>query len=1044
MGWTAYKTLYKAKYQNTAERTKNTILLDLLIWLYKNKDPNLPPRDALSLVHGYRKLYEERVIRGETANFQGHKRFVEWFLFGAETLHQFLDVLRNPRIPDVGPAAVAITKKIWENGKLPYWEHSNQLTAAELQYQNWLMYRDLEEGLLDGALGFDNPRFREAMDLMLSNDLGVSVARDIDPRKVLEMPELHVSGRITQAFNPDGSLSISLQELRKLSEEEFEKLKNLMGEQLEFLRRLEKEQQVLVTWTMKEDARRLAEEERQRKAEAYQIAIGGAQSTVYLLSTLAGFGDPKLGREIYVVGNAAIQVTDSVVKFADAASKLSGISLGFSSAILAGNIVGAVMNVVSLFQQGPTPEQMILDEIEELQDQVSELRTEMHDRFDRIDQALNAIYETLLERFNQIDVRLGELSGEVQEIQQVLARIESRLSRFTSNTYEWLQASGQRELRTAINGAIDYKELTGENMEFSDYADHENVFHSWATIHAFDELEQDTQSRDYEDDDVLRELDSRALESNIMYLATWLSKQGLPSFATTPLANLRTWAMSARAYVELRSDWPGYAKRISPTRNDRVEEVGEELRSALQRITLGGTSSQPRANRALFELLYSNYGNKYKELDERLHQIERDHLVEWKNGNGRQVAPDIDLWGGAQQQTSYSPESLTTMVSHSPPLVPAAPNNIITFVAPPHLLGDYLWVDRPGLTVHYDCSWENMKTRRHPRDPGIIVSASAELQIFITVQYQGTTILRRSVKGDRVDLMFTPEEMLESPQDGFWRLWEREQNLKARFEAGSAEVLPTEQERVQREQHLSTVTGQVESELQEHQEQIYTRTSEELRVGPLHDAALRLSGAKALLDAFINLGMPLALESDDYLRAFLNGSQSLPDAEQVSERYASAQGGDPNVRIEIFQDADRRVYALYWVLMSYLDQIERGARTESEPLLSSTLLRSSVINRIVRLADASDNTPPETTITSAPPSGSTTGTSAAFEFSSSEPNSTFLCQLDDAPLIPCSPPVSYDSLSPGTHTFRVKAIDDAGNIATTPTSRTWIVEETVT
>jgi len=36
-----------------------------------------------------------------------------------------------------------------------------------------------------------------------------------------------------------------------------------------------------------------------------------------------------------------------------------------------------------------------------------------------------------------------------------------------------------------------------------------------------------------------------------------------------------------------------------------------------------------------------------------------------------------------------------------------------------------------------------------------------------------------------------------------------------------------------------------------------------------------LAGAKTLIDRFINLGMPLALESDDFLRAMLYGRQPL-------------------------------------------------------------------------------------------------------------------------------------------------------------------------
>ena len=86
-----------------------------------------------------------------------------------------------------------------------------------------------------------------------------------------------------------------------------------------------------------------------------------------------------------------------------------------------------------------------------------------------------------------------------------------------------------------------------------------------------------------------------------------------------------------------------------------------------------------------------------------------------------------------------------------------------------------------------------------------------------------------------------------------------------------------------------------------------------------------------------------------------------------------------------------------------------------------------------------DTTPPETTITSGP-SGVTTSTSASFGFNSSEAGSTFTCSLDGGAYSSCSSPKSYSALSAGTHTFRVKARDAAGNEDATPAARTWEID----
>ena len=85
-----------------------------------------------------------------------------------------------------------------------------------------------------------------------------------------------------------------------------------------------------------------------------------------------------------------------------------------------------------------------------------------------------------------------------------------------------------------------------------------------------------------------------------------------------------------------------------------------------------------------------------------------------------------------------------------------------------------------------------------------------------------------------------------------------------------------------------------------------------------------------------------------------------------------------------------------------------------------------------------DTTPPETTITSGP-SGSVTGTTATFGFTSTELGSTFQCRLvgQDSTRTNCTSPKTYSGLTAGTtYTFKVWATDAAGNIDTTPATRT--------
>jgi hypothetical protein len=85
-----------------------------------------------------------------------------------------------------------------------------------------------------------------------------------------------------------------------------------------------------------------------------------------------------------------------------------------------------------------------------------------------------------------------------------------------------------------------------------------------------------------------------------------------------------------------------------------------------------------------------------------------------------------------------------------------------------------------------------------------------------------------------------------------------------------------------------------------------------------------------------------------------------------------------------------------------------------------------------------DNTAPQTTITDGP-DGQTGDSTPEFRFMSSEPNSTFACQIDRGTPFACASPYTSDALADGQHTFSVYARDTAGNPDLTPATRTFTI-----
>ena len=87
------------------------------------------------------------------------------------------------------------------------------------------------------------------------------------------------------------------------------------------------------------------------------------------------------------------------------------------------------------------------------------------------------------------------------------------------------------------------------------------------------------------------------------------------------------------------------------------------------------------------------------------------------------------------------------------------------------------------------------------------------------------------------------------------------------------------------------------------------------------------------------------------------------------------------------------------------------------------------------------SSPPDTALDSGP-SATVGQSSATLTFHGSDTNDTFQCSLDGAPWATCTSPQQYTSLADGTHTFRVRAVNSAGEADPTPAEASWTVDTT--
>jgi hypothetical protein len=115
----------------------------------------------------------------------------------------------------------------------------------------------------------------------------------------------------------------------------------------------------------------------------------------------------------------------------------------------------------------------------------------------------------------------------------------------------------------------------------------------------------------------------------------------------------------------------------------------------------------------------------------------------------------------------------------------------------------------------------------------------------------------------------------------------------------------------------------------------------------------------------------------------------------------------------------------------------RSARGKGLLTLLGVLCLGSAVTWV---AFAASTPPPAPTITSGP-ANPTSQTSATFTYTDSQPVTKFQCSLDGGAFVDCgtSRPSTktYSGLSAGSHTFRVRAEDQAGNVDSTPASRSF-------
>jgi hypothetical protein len=134
----------------------------------------------------------------------------------------------------------------------------------------------------------------------------------------------------------------------------------------------------------------------------------------------------------------------------------------------------------------------------------------------------------------------------------------------------------------------------------------------------------------------------------------------------------------------------------------------------------------------------------------------------------------------------------------------------------------------------------------------------------------------------------------------------------------------------------------------------------------------------------------------------------------------------------------------YWPAAVASATVSKAATRSLSWTLGSSSAWGAAIAAYRAARRTGDTTPPDTTISAAPPDRASSG-AATFTFAGTDKVTraarlTFQCRLDAAAYTACADRQSYTGLANGSHRFQVRAIDAAGNVDPRPAAKTWKIK----
>ena len=835
--------------------------------------------------------------------------------------------------------------------------------------------RSAEEAGRDG-------KFRSDWNAVFGHQYGTDIGASAEA-SIARNPALQQQQDILALLTSNGELKADLSKLREILHYKFAHLNDSIADIRERLVELDAKQDVLVAYVASEVARKKREllaAEARKRLEAAKVGI-------YLLSEAFSALDPEFGHQVGVVGNAGLQIGTALNDWYQAMNRLKEFSvdklLSADTILAAGSITGAVQQIASLVLKTKTGDAAIQEEIVQLRKEVHQLRDEMHKRFDKVDRTLLGMYDTLLVRFHSIDEQLWEIRGSVSDVQGGLFELHGSLNRLERNLFDAAADGFRREFWDGVGRWLGYKRRTGLDMLYAPtFVDAESAFHTLATQHSLDRVAIGPEDRPTNDGDLLAQLDGRPAETNINYLNSVIAARpwwGVEPFLRSKAPNPRDYSFGTRAYATLALENPLHAARVASSQAEQIARRGNHLAADLARITVLDTPAGRKPNDELWRRLFENYRDKADGVQAALKSVEQRHAED--RGLDPFGSPDQPLSEKVKDAVfkqypggpapDWAPLRKAARCDGKGASIEPAGREMVTADLPPrYTLAGYF--DPGAVLLCWTAEWD-YKRREQPYADQWWMPPQHRWQIWVfgrlrfTVQYRH----RDQLVGQRT--FIAPEELthvniwwldhapvISNPlyadafPDPYATVDQRDTDLIEKLTAQGtfySQPLPAE------------IESSVDEALRREQGEVYRKVVGALRPGGTASPdAQRLAGARALIAAFLEIGMPRALEGDELLHSLVYGSQRLlddvdpdgdgPEQPRIRAMFARAALDPPhhhNVRGDVVTTMGDGIASVEQRVKGFLARLAAGEYSETPRLLATSLDRLEFARTIARL-----------------------------------------------------------------------------------------------